>query len=107
MVAISSSSRERGLRIISSSSLIADLHLVMSSGLFCIPIQPANPCLASGLAAIFGTQAPENDWRVRLLKRLYAEATFRKRGEFAVILEKILHPDAVHDLDSLDDVFVP
>src|SRR6266851_10451336 len=44
---------------------------------------------------------------MRLLNGLYAEAAFRKRGKLAVILEEFLRPDTLHDLDRLDDVFVP
>jgi hypothetical protein len=51
MLAISRSSNERGLPITSSSSLIAERHLLMSSGASCIPIQPANPYLATRFAA--------------------------------------------------------
>src|SRR5260370_7587529 len=58
MLAISRSSIERGLPVISSSSLIADRHLLMSSRVSCIPIQPANPYLATRFAAIFGTPRP-------------------------------------------------
>src|SRR6266849_967215 len=52
-------------------------------------------------------EAPEKDRWMRLLNGLYAEAAFWKRGELAVILEELLGPDTLHDLDRLNDVFVP
>src|SRR5262245_30771840 len=49
----------------------------------------------------------EEDRRVRLLDRLRAEPASVEVGELAVVLEEVVRPDALHDLDRLAHVPVP
>jgi hypothetical protein len=44
---------------------------------------------------------------VRLLQRLRAETAAVEVGELAVVLEQVVRPDALHDLDRLAHVLVP
>ena len=46
----------------------------------------------------------EEDRRVRLLQRLRAEPAAVEVGELAVVLEQVVRPDALHDLDRLAHV---
>src|SRR5215471_17491165 len=48
----------------------------------------------------------EEDRRVRLLYRLRAEPASVEVGELAVVLEEVVRPDALHDLNRLSHVLV-
>src|SRR5262249_57537250 len=52
-------------------------------------------------------QPAEEDGRGRLLDGLGSESAPIEVGELAVVLEEVVGPDALHDLDRLAHVLVP
>src|SRR3954471_14694740 len=52
-------------------------------------------------------QPAEEDGRIRLLHGLHSEPAPVEVGELAVVLEQVVRPDALHDLDRFSHVRVP
>ncbi len=86
---------------------MAPRHCSSSSGVSWIPIQPDRPYVGDAVRRALRVLEPaEEDRRVRLLYRLRSEAACLEVGELAVVLEQIVRPDALHDLDRLAHVLV-
>ena len=84
-----------------SSSWIAARHLLSSSGESWIPIQPDIPYLATRSAERFASLRPlKYRGGCGFLDWLCAETAGLEIGELAVVLENVVGPDALHDLDG-------